>query len=139
MTQPQVGKILDILQADYARFPKDQTYAIYAEDVQFKDPFSQFQGLARYRQMIGLMETWFRQIHMDLHSIDQQGDLITTRWTLQWIAPMPWQPKISVPGCSELQLNAEGLIASHIDYWDCSRLDVIKQHLGWKSVSSHPS
>jgi len=47
---------------------------------------------------------------------------------LSWNSPLPWKPYISVSGWSELRLNADGLIVSHIDYWYCSRLDVIKQH-----------
>ncbi|NJL40527.1 MAG: hypothetical protein HC899_30125, partial [Leptolyngbyaceae cyanobacterium SM1_4_3] len=29
---------------------------------------------------------------------------------------------------SELKLNQDGLICAHIDYWHCSKLDVVKQH-----------
>jgi hypothetical protein len=47
---------------------------------------------------------------------------------MSWNSPLPWKPHISVSGWSELRLNAQGLIVSHIDYWYCSRLDVIKQH-----------
>jgi hypothetical protein len=45
-----------------------------------------------------------------------------------WTTPLPWRPRIAIPGWSELKLNADELIISHIDYWDCSRLDVLKQH-----------
>ncbi|MCY7277109.1 MAG: DUF2358 domain-containing protein, partial [Phormidesmis sp. CAN_BIN44] len=56
------------------------------------------------------------------------GDLIRTDWTLSWNTPLPWKPRISISGWSELTINAENLIVSHIDYWSCSRLDVLKQH-----------
>jgi hypothetical protein len=36
---------------------------------------------------------------------------------------------MSIPGWSELRLNSQGLIVSHIDYWSCSRWDVLKQLL----------
>ncbi|NET50611.1 MAG: hypothetical protein F6K09_18345, partial [Merismopedia sp. SIO2A8] len=39
-----------------------------------------------------------------------------------------WNPRIRISGWSELTLNAEGLISAHIDYWHCSRFDVLKQH-----------
>jgi hypothetical protein len=120
--------ILQILKEDYQRFPVDQTYSIYAPDVFFKDPMNEFRGLTRYKQMIGLINTWFRQPQLDLHDIQRSGDTIKTRWTLSWTTPLPWQPRISIPGWSELKLNTDELIVSHIDYWDCSRLDVLKQH-----------
>ena len=121
--------ILEIIKQDYQRFPADPTYSIYAEDVYFQDPMTRFRGIKRYRQMIGFMSNWFKQIQLDLHDIWRDGDTIKTRWTLSWTTPLPWKPRISIPGSSELQLNPEELIASHIDYWDVSRQDVLKQHL----------
>ena len=119
--------IVEILKQDYQRFPADQTYSIYAQDVYFQDPMNRFQGSDRYRQMIHFISTWFIDINLDLHDIRRTGDIIETRWTLSWTTPLPWKPRIAIPGWSELKLNAEGLISSHIDYWNCSRLDVLKQ------------
>ncbi len=121
--------IIQILKEDYQRFPADQTYSIYAKDVFFKDPLNQFRGIHRYQQMIGFINHWFVNPQLHLHGISQSGDTIETRWTLSWTTPVPWKPRITIPGWSELKLNADGLISSHIDYWDCSRLDVLKQHL----------
>ncbi|MGA7951959.1 MAG: DUF2358 domain-containing protein [Gloeobacterales cyanobacterium] len=123
--------LVDILKEDYRRFPLDQTYDIYAEDVFFKDPITEFRGIARYQQMIGLMHTWFKSPKMDLHDIQQVGHRIHTRWTLSWTTPLPWQPRIAIDGRSELELNEEGLITAHLDYWDCSRMDVLKQHFSF--------
>ncbi|MDY7020682.1 MAG: DUF2358 domain-containing protein [Cyanobacteriota bacterium] len=121
--------ILESIKQDYQRFPEDQTYSLYAQDVYFEDPLNKFRGVERYKQMIGFMRQWFMDIHLDLHDISQTDNLIKTRWTLSWTTPLPWKPRVAIPGWSELKLNAEGLIVSHIDYWDCSRLDVVKQLL----------
>ena len=128
--------ILEIIKQDYQRFPADPTYSIYANDVYFQDPMTRFRGIDRYRQMIGFMSNWFKQIQLDLHDIRRDGDTIKTRWTLNWTTPLPWKPRISIPGSSELQLNSEELIASHIDYWDISRLEVLKQHFPGKNKYS---
>jgi Uncharacterized conserved protein (DUF2358) len=119
--------ILEILKDDYQRFPENQTYSIYAKDVYFEDPVNRFTGVDRYRKMIGFMATFFQDINLDLQGISQSGDSIETRWTLSWTAPLPWRPKMVINGRSELKINSEGLIVSHIDYWNCSRLDVLKQ------------
>ncbi len=119
--------LIDALKADYARFPEQQSYDLYAEDVYFEDPLNKFRGVQRYRKMIQFMKTWFIGTQMEVHEIQQQGNEITTRWTLRWQAPFPWKPQMAISGRSELQTNAAGLICSHIDYWDCSRLDVLKQ------------
>lgn len=120
--------IIEILKADYQRFPENQTYSIYAEDVYFQDPLNKFRGVKRYQQMIQFIQTWFIHPRMDLHDIQRVGDTIKTEWTLSWNTPVPWKPRIAISGWSELGLNSDNLIISHIDYWHCSRLDVIKQH-----------
>lgn len=119
--------LLEIIKDDYQRFPQNPTYEIYASDVYFADPMTQFNGLAKYQQMIKFISQWFLEIQLDLHEISQADQIIKTRWTLSWTAAVPWKPRISIPGRSELKINDQNLIASHIDYWDCSRLDVLKQ------------
>lgn len=121
--------IVEILKQDYQRFPADQTYSIYAQDVYFKDPLNEFRGVERYKAMIGFIETWFMAVKMDLHDIRREGDTIKTEWTLSWNTPVPWKPRIAIPGWSELRVNQQNTITSHVDYWKCSRLDVVKQHL----------
>lgn len=122
--------IITILQQDYQRFPHNQTYSIYAPDVYFQDPIFQFRGIEKYKWMIKFIQTFFLNPKMDLHAIQKEGNTIHTNWTLTWNTPLPWKPCIRIPGRSELRLNSEGqLIVSHIDYWNCSRLDVLKQHL----------
>lgn len=121
--------IITILERDYQQFPNHQTYSIYAEDVYFQDPLNRFRGLKRYQQMIGFISTWFQDIQLDLHDIKFVDKTIHTQWTLCWTTPLPWQPRITIPGRSELVVNEAGMIASHIDYWHCSRLNVLKQHV----------
>lgn len=121
-------KILDILREDYQRFPDNQTFELYAPDVYFKDPLNEFRGLPQYKKTIQFIQTWFQNVQMDLHDIQQQGNQINTEWTLNWTTPLPWKPRIAIPGRSELKLNQDNLVCSHIDYWHCSRLNVLKQH-----------
>ncbi|MEM1392366.1 MAG: DUF2358 domain-containing protein [Cyanobacteria bacterium P01_D01_bin.116] len=120
--------IVEILKEDYQRFPENQTYSIYAEDVYFKDPMNEFNGVERYKLMIKFIETFFMKTRMDLHDIRREVDKIQTEWTLNWNTPLPWKPRISISGWSILMVNSDGLIVSHVDYWKCSRFDVLKQH-----------
>jgi Uncharacterized conserved protein (DUF2358) len=120
--------ILAILEADYRRFPHDQTYSVYAPDVYFKDPLNQFRGRDRYQKNIHFIATWFKNPQLDLHQINRNGNQIRTDWTLRWTTPLPWQPRIAIEGWSEMEVNDQEMIVSHIDYWHCSRWDVIRQH-----------
>ncbi|MGC1310308.1 MAG: DUF2358 domain-containing protein [Phormidesmis sp.] len=123
--------LVEQLTQDYARFPKDQTYSLYIEDVYFKDPLNEFNGVARYRKMIGFIGWFFGDVQMDLHEINRvDPTLITLKWTLNMTAPVPWTPRLSIPGHTELRTDPAGLINSHVDYWERSRLAVLKQVFG---------
>ena len=127
--------IIEALRQDYQNFPKDQTFSLYVEDVFFKDPMTEFRGCDRYQKMIGFIDRWFIDPQLDLHGIDQRDSHIRTDWTLQWTTPLPWNPRIRISGWSELDLNDQGLIMSHVDYWHCSRVDVFKQHLPFRRAT----
>jgi hypothetical protein len=128
--------IITILREDYAKFPIDQNYEIYADDVYFQDPLTRFRGLKRYQKTIEFIQTWFKDPQLELYEIvgvaspveNRIEQLITTRWSLSWNTPLPWYPRIEITGNSEMLLNDRELIISHIDYWDRSPLDVLKQH-----------
>lgn len=120
--------LVTILQQDYQRFPLNQTFEIYAQDVYFKDPLNEFRGVKRYQQMIGFLSSFFGNIDMELHQITRQDQQITTQWTLNMISPLPWKPKLSIPGWSELTVNNNNLITSHIDYWHISPWNVLRQN-----------
>jgi len=120
--------LLETVRADYSKFPEAQTYSIYDSDVFFKDPVYEFRGLERYKKMIGFITYWFSELKLELHDIQQEQNIISTQWTMSWNAPLPWKPRIFVTGTSELKVSERGLIIAHIDYWNCSRFSVIKQH-----------
>ncbi len=120
--------IIEILQQDYQKFPQEQNYSIYAQNVYFKDPLNEFRGLSRYQRMIKFIDTWFRNVKLEVHKIQRQQQQIDTEWTLSWNSPLPWRPRIKISGRSELILNEKEQIISHIDYWYCSIWDVLRQH-----------
>ncbi|MDE5086505.1 MAG: DUF2358 domain-containing protein, partial [Trichodesmium sp. St16_bin2-tuft] len=59
--------VVSILKQDYQKFPADQNYSIYAENVYFEDPLNKFRGIGRYQKMISFMNNWFNDIQLDLH------------------------------------------------------------------------
>lgn len=126
-----IEAVSDRIRQDYARFPHQQSYELYAEDVFFQDPLNRFRGVARYQDMVGFIARWFQQPRLKLHELEiKSAQTFQTRWTLSWVAPLPWQPPITISGKTDYCLNETGKIASHIDYWDCSRLSVLGQVFG---------
>lgn len=120
--------LVEILKEDYARFPENQTYEIYADDVYFKDPLNEFNGVKKYQAMIGFLGSFFSNVEMDVHNVTKEATTIKTEWTLNMTPPLPWKPRLSIPGWSELKVNDENLISSHIDYWHISPWKVLRQN-----------
>ena len=120
--------LIEILKEDYQRFPDNQTFEIYAEDVYFKDPLNEFRGVKKYREMIGFLSNFFSNIEMEVHNVTQEDTKIKTEWTLNMTPPLPWKPRLSIPGWSELEVSEDNLIASHIDYWHISPWNVLSQN-----------
>ncbi len=123
-----IEAVSDRIRQDYGRFPHDQSYDLYAPDVYFQDPLNRFRGVARYQAMIAFMQRWFLEPTLELQSLE----LLTpksfrTHWTLRWIAPLPWQPRMAIAGWTDYKLDDRDRIVAHIDYWHCSRWDVFKQ------------
>ena len=121
--------ILEIIRQDYQQFPKNQTYSIYAEDVYFKDPLNEFRGVDRYQANINLIARWFEDIELEVRDLRRIEETIHSQWTLYMNSPLPWKPRLAIPGTSELKLNSKDLIISHIDRWDISPFDVLKQNI----------
>jgi hypothetical protein len=127
--------ILDSLRSDYANFPHQQTFELYDPQVYFKDPMTEFRGCDRYQKMIQFITTWFVEPELVLHHIERQDDHhIRTDWTLSWTTPLPWKPRTTISGWTELTLNDQDKITSHIDYWHCSKWQVLKQQFGYSAA-----
>lgn len=128
----QASKIdlVAIIKQDYQQFPNDQTYSIYAEDVYFEDPLNKFQGIARYQKMIGFLGRFFGNIDLELHNITQDKNIIKTEWTLKMTSPLPWKPRLAIPGWSELEINHDNLIIAHRDFWHIAPIKVLLQNFG---------
>ena len=122
------NNLIEILKEDYQRFPENQTFEIYAEDVYFKDPLNEFRGVKKYQAMIGFLGSFFNNIEMEVHNVTQKGTMIKTEWTLNMTSPLPWKPRLSIPGWSDLEVSDENLIISHIDRWHISPWNVLSQN-----------
>ena len=106
---------------------------IYADDVHFVDPFSDFTGLDRLKRVFAAMFEGMRDYGL---TVEEQGmisaDTGLVRWTMggfvKALGPARWEVK----GVSLIRFGADGRVAEHLDYWDAAgqmyeRLPV----LGW--------
>jgi steroid delta-isomerase len=102
-----------------------QLAGFYAPDCQFTDPFQSVIGRDR---VAAIYRDMFRQLHEPrftnvqlLGAPDTAGSEAVVGWTFEF-ALGPNKPRQRIAGCSLLTFNAQGLIQTHTDYWDASRL-----------------
>lgn len=103
----------------------DQLAAFYALDCEFTDPFQQVCGRDRVREVyLDMFHQLEKPRFTNVRLMGAPG--LATRevmvgWTFEFSLG-PNKPRQSIAGASLLVINTEGLIQSHHDYWDASRL-----------------
>ncbi|WVN41751.1 nuclear transport factor 2 family protein [beta proteobacterium MWH-UniP1] len=103
----------------------DQLADFYAPDCEFTDPFQKVRGRDRvrdiYLEMFNQLDRpRFTNVRL-LGSPNPSGSEVMIGWTFEF-ALGPNKPRQSIAGASLLVIDAQGLIQSHHDYWDASRL-----------------
>ena len=93
----------------------DQFDDLISNDIIFKDPFNDVQGINAFKKIFyhmfeNVKEPKFRIID---YSIVKQR--VFLKWQMTFIAFKSLQ---AIEGMSELLLNDSGKVSSHIDYWD---------------------
>lgn len=95
---------------------------VTSPDVRFKDPFHEVTGRGA---MLAVFERMFHDV-ADLRFVVHhaclagEGSTALLRWTLSGrvraLRGRPW----SVDGMSEVELDTQGLVTAHVDYWDAA-------------------
>lgn len=132
----QVERAIATLQKDLPTlFERDITYDIYSQDILFRDPVNQFKGKFNYRIIFWTLrfhgQLFFTQLYFDLHTIERASrNTIRADWTVRGKLRVPWRTHVFFNGYSIYTLNAAASINEHVDTWDRSPGDILKQFIG---------
>jgi Uncharacterized conserved protein (DUF2358) len=136
MRSPDPAKVaaaIETLKADLPTlFERDISYDIYTSDIFFKDPVNTFKGKFNYRIIFWTLRfhahLFFTEIYFDVHDITQPAiDTILATWTVRGTLRLPWKAKLLFNGSSNYKLTPDSLIYEHIDSWDRSPSEILKQ------------
>ncbi len=113
-------------------FQKDISYSFYTSDILFKDPVNSFRGKFNYRIIFWTLRFhgfwFFSHLTFDLHRVVSiSPEIIQADWTVKGRLRVPWKTQILFNGYSTYKLNEQGLIYEHIDTWDRSPMEILKQ------------
>ncbi|MGO4763352.1 nuclear transport factor 2 family protein [Cupriavidus sp. 2KB_3] len=91
----------------------------YAQQARFRDPFNDVHGLAAIRAIFVHMFETVAEPHFSISMQMMNGDQAFISWTFTGKVR---QHAFSVPGCSYLCFDADGLVMDHQDFWDAATL-----------------
>ncbi len=97
-------------------------YDLFAEKVNFRDPLTSFEGVQPYRANIAFLRDSpvFERTKLDTFDVRVTSPkTVTTRWSMAMtVRVLPWRPRVKFTGESIYELNDDGKVIGHIDYWD---------------------
>jgi hypothetical protein len=101
----------------------DQAIADYAPDAYFRDPFNEFHGVNKIREVLVDMYDMLDDVSFTIHGIsaeqrDESKDRqhIHFRWTMSY---GDLSNPVEIPGMSDFVIDPDKqIITRHVDYWD---------------------
>ena len=91
-------------------------FPFYDEGIIFQDSIQRIEGKVAFETMCARLTKRCESLHMDLHHVVQQGNVIFFEWTMT-MAFRKW-PSTPLYGSTRLTLNEQGRITHQRDYYD---------------------
>ena len=84
-------------------------------DVIFSDPFNNIKGLENFKKIFYHMFDTVKEPKFSILNYAQNKDHIFLKWKMTFYA---FKASQTIEGMSDITLNKEGKVISHLDYWD---------------------
>ena len=88
---------------------------LVVKDIIFIDPFNNIKGLDNFKNIFYHMFDTVEEPKFDIVDYAQNKDHIFLKWKMTFYA---FKASQSIEGMSDITLNKEGKVISHLDYWD---------------------
>lgn len=96
----------------------DSIAAVYATDARFRDPFNEVQGVQIIRTIYAHMFDSLSDPRFEIVECLEQG----SRICMVWLFRFEWRTRrFEIEGNTLFDLDEQGLIARHRDYWDVAQ------------------
>jgi steroid Delta-isomerase len=103
---------------------------LYTHDAYFKDPFNEVRGLVQVQGIFNHMYVALNEPHFVVTNTVTQADQCFIVWDFKFrFKRFDTATLQTVRGCSHLQLQADGRISFHRDYWDAA--EELYEKLPW--------
>jgi ketosteroid isomerase-like protein len=118
-TDPRVTRLQRLFE-NLTRASAGDLGAVYADDVRFKDPFNEVQGLTAVQRVFTHM---FDQVSTPRFIVTRavcQGDDAFLTWDFLYRLGGSSDQQRIIRGATHIQFDADGRVAVHRDYWDAA-------------------
>ncbi len=88
---------------------------LVVKDIVFIDPFNNIKGLDNFKNIFYHMFDTVEKPKFDIIDYAQNKDHIFLKWKMTFYA---FKASQTIDGMSDITLNKEGKVISHLDYWD---------------------
>ena len=88
---------------------------LVVKDIIFIDPFNNIKGLDNFKNIFYHMFDTVEEPKFDIVDYAQNKDHIFLKWKMTFYA---FKASQTIEGMSDITLNKEGKVISHLDYWD---------------------
>ena len=88
---------------------------LVVKDIIFIDPFNNIKGLDNFKNIFYHMFNTVEEPKFDIVDYAQNKDHIFLKWKMTFYA---FKASQTIEGMSDITLNKEGKVISHLDYWD---------------------
>ena len=88
---------------------------LVVKDIIFIDPFNNIKGLDNFKNIFYHMFDTVEEPKFDIVDYAQNKDHIFLKWKMTFYA---FKASQTIEGMSDITLNSEGKVISHLDYWD---------------------
>lgn len=88
---------------------------LVVKDIIFIDPFNNIKGLDNFKNIFYHMFDTVEKPKFDIVDYAQNEDHIFLKWKMTFYA---FKASQTIEGMSDITLNKEGKVISHLDYWD---------------------
>jgi len=85
------------------------------KDIEFSDPFNHFKGIENFKKVFYHMFKNVKNPSFIILDYSKNKHKVFLKWKMVFYA---FKSEQFIEGVSEITLNNEGKINSHIDYWD---------------------
>ena len=114
MTTKNIEKYLDL----FTNLNKDNINEfddLITKDIVFVDPFNNIKGINNFKKIFYHMLNTVREPKFSIIDYTQNNNHVFLKWKMTFYAFKALQ---TIEGMSDITLNKEGKIESHLDYWD---------------------